>query len=103
AEVGGRGGSGSAVPALAERATRSVERLREFARCRADGLRADAHRTGAGRRRVRQREESPLYPPAARGPERDPRQTWEEDLAGARSACPDAAGVSATALPASRP
>src|SRR2546422_7764854 len=103
AEVGGRGGPGSAVPALAERATRSVERLREFADHGRSGFPADAHRTGAGRRRVRQREESHLYPPTARGPERDPRQAWEENLAGARSACRNAAGVSAKALPAPRP
>ena len=47
------------------RATRSVERLREFACRRRSGFRANPHRTGAGRRRVRQREESHLHPPDA--------------------------------------
>jgi hypothetical protein len=44
-----------------------------------------------------------LYPPAARGPERDPCPAWEENWAGARGACRNAAGVSAQALPAPRP
>ena len=56
AEVGGRGGFGSAVRVVADRATRPVERLREFARGRRSGFRANAHRAGAGRRRIRQRE-----------------------------------------------
>ena len=37
-EVGGRGGSGSAVPVVADRATRPVERLCEFARRRRSGF-----------------------------------------------------------------
>ena len=54
AEVGGGGGSGSTVPAVADRAPWPVERLREFARGGPSGFRANAHRAGAGRRRIRQ-------------------------------------------------
>jgi len=62
------------------------------------------HRVGAGRCRVRQREESHLYPSAAPGPECDPGQAGEEKLAGVRQlADRNAASVSAKALPAPRP
>jgi FG-GAP-like repeat len=53
AEVGGRGGSGSAVPVVADRAPRPGERWREFARGHRDGFPANAHRAGVGRRRIR--------------------------------------------------
>src|SRR5580658_8740182 len=98
AEVGGRGGSGSAVPAVADRAPRPVERLREFARSRRSGFRANAHRTGAGRRRIRQRKESYLHPARARGAERHPRQARKENLAHPRSTRADASGFPAAAL-----
>src|ERR1700722_3401954 len=102
-EVGGRGGSGSAVPVVADCATRPVERLCEFARSRRSGFRANAHRAGAGRRRVRQRKESHLHPETTRGAERDPRQARKENLAHSWSTRPDAASLSATALPAPIP
>src|ERR1700732_934332 len=89
-EVGGRGGSGSAVSVVADCAPRPLERLWEFA-CRGrSGFRANAHWPGAGRRRVRQREESHLHPARARGAECNPRQARKENLAHPRSACPDA-------------
>src|SRR5271169_1820374 len=99
-EVGGRGRSGSAVSAVTDRATWSLERLREFARGRRSGFPANAHRTGAGRRRIRQREESHLHPAATRGAKCNSCQTRKENLAHPRSAGRDAASVSATALPA---
>ena len=102
-EVGGRGGSGSSVPVVADRTTWSVERLCEFARSRRSGFRANAHRAGAGRRRVRQRKESHLHPETTRGAERDPRQARKENLAHSWSARRDAASISATALPAPIP
>src|ERR1700730_10106852 len=102
-EMGGRGGSGSAVRVVADRTTWPVERLCKFARSRRSGFRANAHRAGAGRRRIRQREESHLYPPAARSAERDSRQAWKENLAHPWSARRDAASLSATALPAPIP
>src|ERR1019366_5837848 len=102
-EMGRRGGFGSAVRVVAARATRPVERLREFARGRRSGFRANAHRAGAGRRRVRQREESHLYPPAARSAECDPCQARKENLAHSWSARRDAASISAKALPATIP
>ena len=66
-EVGGRGRSGSAVPVVADCATRPLERLREFAGSRRSGFRANAHRAGAGRRRIRQRKESYLHPASSSG------------------------------------
>src|SRR5579883_2368356 len=99
AQVAGRGRSGSAIRVVADRAPRSVERLCEFARRHRSGCPANSHRPGLGRCRVRQRKESYLHPAAPRSAERDPRQAWEEDLAPSRSACRDAAGLSATALP----
>jgi len=63
------------------------------------GFSGNSHRLGAGRRRVRRRKESHLYPATTRSTERDPRQTWEENLARARSSGRSAAGVSAAALP----
>src|SRR5579884_2911881 len=98
-EVGGGSGFGSTVRVVADRAPRSVERLRQSARCGRNRRAANSHRPGLGRCRVRQREESYLHPAAPRSAERDPRQAWEEDLAPSRSACRDAAGLSATALP----
>ena len=97
-EVGGRGGSGSAVSVVAERAPRALERLWEFACPRRSGFPANAHWSGAGRRRVRQREKSHLHPARARGAECNPGQARKENLAHPRSACPDAAGVPATPL-----
>jgi len=76
-----RGRPGSANSPLAARATRSMERLWDFARPGGSGFPPDAPRVGAGRCRIRQREESHLYPLAARGPECDPRQSGEDDLA----------------------
>ena len=64
---------------------------------------ANAHRAGAGRRRVRQREESHLHPATTRGAERDSRQARKENLAHTWSARRDAAGIPATALPPPRP
>src|SRR6202041_2270985 len=58
---------------------------------------------GAGRRRVRQRKESHLHPETTRGAERDPRQARKENLAHSWSTRPDAASLSATALPAPIP
>src|ERR1700676_601914 len=99
-EVGSRGGSGSSVPVVADRTTWSVERLREFARSRPSGFRANAHWAGPGRRRVRQREESHLHPETTGGAERDPRQARKENLADSWSARRDAASISAMAPPA---
>jgi hypothetical protein len=73
AEVGGRGGFGSAVRVVATCAARSLERLREFAGGRRSRFPANAHRAGAGRRRVRQRAQSYLHPSTPRSAERDPR------------------------------
>ena len=74
AEVGGGRGFGSAIRVVAARATRPLERLRELA-CRGrSSFRANAHRVGTGRRRVRQREKSYLYPQATRSAERHSRQ-----------------------------
>jgi transcription antitermination factor NusG len=98
--VGGRSGPGSPVSVVADRATRPVERLCEFARSRRSGFRANAHRAGAGRRRVRQREQSHLHPETTRGAERDPGQARKENLAHSWSARPNAASISATPLPA---
>ena len=98
-EVGGRGGFGSAVCVVAARATRPVERLCEFGRSRRSGFRANAHRAGAGRRRIRQREESHLHPATTRGAKRDPRQARKGNLAHPQSAHRDAPSVSATPLP----
>src|SRR5208337_4515913 len=103
AEVGGGGRPGSAVSVVANRATRPVERLRQFARRRQNRLPANRHRPGAGRCRIRQREKSHLYSSATGSAKCDPRQARKENLARARSACRDAASVSAKALPASRP
>jgi len=80
-EVGGRGGFGSAVCVVADRAAGSLERLREFACRRRSGFPANAHRIGAGRRRVRQRKESHLHSTTTRGAERDPGQARQENLA----------------------
>jgi hypothetical protein len=102
AEVGGRRGFGSAVRVVATRAAWPVERLCEFARGRRSSFSGNFYRVGAGRRRVRQREESHLYPAAARGAKCDSRQAWEENVAGARSSRRDAPGVSPPALPAPR-
>src|ERR1700676_329456 len=102
-EVGGRGGSGSSVPVVADRTTWSVEQLCEFARSHRSGFRANAHRAGAGRRRVRQRKESHLHPATTRGAERDPRQARKETLAHSWRASRDAKSISATALPAPIP
>src|ERR1700687_458771 len=99
-EVGDRGGSGSTVRVVADRSTWPVERLREFAYSCRSGFQANAHRAGAGRRRIRQREKSHLYSTAAGSTERDPGQTWQEDLAHPRSPRRDATSVSTTALPA---
>jgi hypothetical protein len=101
-EVGCRGGFGPAVSVVAEGATRSVERLRQSASCRAGCFRANAHRTGVGRCRVRQRKKSYLYPAAARGTECHPGQAWEENLAYPRSACADAPVVPATVVSSPR-
>src|SRR5580698_6045630 len=98
-EVGGRGGSGSAVPVVADCATRPVERLCEFARSGRSGFPANAHRAGAGRRRIRQRKESYLHPATTRGAERDPRQARKENLAYSWSARRDATSIPATDLP----
>jgi Transposase domain (DUF772) len=85
-EVGGGGGSGSTVPACTDRAAWSVERLRESACGRRDGFRANTDRAGAGRRRVRQREESLLHPEPTRRAERNSGQAREENLARPRRA-----------------
>jgi len=53
-EVGDRGRFGSAVPAVANGTTRTVERLRESAHRRRNGGAANSHRAGAGRCGVRQ-------------------------------------------------
>src|ERR1700690_444309 len=98
-EVGGRGGSGSSVPVVANCKTWPVERLCESASGRRSGFPANAHRSGAGRRRVRQREESHLYPATTRSAERDPRQARKENLAYSWSARRNAASISAKALP----
>ncbi len=98
-EMGGRGGSGSAVPVVADRATWPVERLCEFARSGRSGFPANAHRAGAGRRRIRQRKESYLHPATTRGAERDPRQARKENLAYSWSARRDATSIPATDLP----
>src|SRR6266478_2449760 len=103
AEVGGGRGFGSAVRVVATRAARSVERLCEFAGGRRSCFPANPHRAGAGGRGIRQRAQSHLHPPTARSAKRDSRQTRKEDLARARSARRDAAGLSATALPPSIP
>jgi Transposase domain (DUF772) len=66
---------------LAQRARRGSLNEGEFAGCRRDRFRADPHRIGAGRCRVRQREESPLHWEATPSPECHPGQAWEEDLA----------------------
>jgi Transposase domain (DUF772) len=102
AEMGGRGGSGSAVPVVAGRAAWPVERLREFANGCRSRFSGNAHRLGAGRRRVRWREKPHLHPAATRRAKCDPRQAWKENLAPARRACRDPACVSAAALPAPR-
>jgi hypothetical protein len=59
----------------------------------------NSHRTGAGRRGVRQRAQSYLHPPTPRSAERDSRQTWKENVARTRSPRRDAARFPATALP----
>ena len=70
---GGRGDRlGPAVPVGAEGTPRPLQRRREFAGGGPEGCRADAHRTGTGRRRIRQREESHLYPAATQSTECDP-------------------------------
>ena len=97
-EVGGRGRSGSAVPVVADCATRPMERLCEFACCGPSRFARYAHRVGSGRRRIRQREESHLYSATARSAKRDPRQARKENLAHSWSARRDAASISATAL-----
>src|ERR1700691_4692433 len=102
-EVGGRGGFGSSLSVVADRATWPVERLCEFARSGRSGFRANAHRPGAGRRRIRQREESHLHSATTRGAERDPRQARKENLAYSWSARRNATSLSATALPAQIP
>src|SRR5271157_1817442 len=98
AEVGGGGGLGSAVSVGADRATRPVERLREFARGGQNRFPANAHRAGAGRCRIRQREKSHLHSSETGSAKCDPRQARKENLARARSAGRDAAGISATPL-----
>ncbi len=98
AEVGGGGGSGPADSLVAARTTGPVERLRESARGRPGRCAGYAHRVGAGRRRVRQREESHLHSSRTRSAECDPRQAREENVARARSARRDAPRLSATAL-----
>jgi Transposase domain (DUF772) len=99
AEVGHRGRFGPAVLARADRATRPVERLCEFACRRPDSFPANTDRAGAGRRRVRQREKSYLYPKTTRCAERDSGQAREENLARPRRACRDAPIVSTPDLP----
>ena len=101
-EVGGGGGLGSAVPVVADRTTRPVERLREFARGGQNRFLANPHRADLGRCRIRQREKSHLHSSATRSAKCYPRQAWKENLARAWSACRDAATLSATALPVSR-
>lgn len=61
---------------------------------------ANAHRIGAGRRRVRQRKQSHLHSTTTRGAERDPGQARQENLAHPWSPRRNAASVSATTLPA---
>src|SRR5579862_820525 len=99
AEMGSGGGPGSAVSVVADRATRPLERLCQFASGRPSRFPANAHRAGAGRRRVRQREEPYLHPATTRGAQRDPRQAWKENLAHPWSARPDATSIPATTLP----
>ncbi len=65
AEVGGRRGFGSPVRVVADRAARSVERCANLPAVVAAASRTNTHRAGAGRCRIRQREESHLHPPAA--------------------------------------
>ena len=66
------------------------------------GFPANTHRPGAGRRRVRQRKKSHLYSEEAWSAKCDPSQTRKENLARARRACRDAAGLPATNLWAPR-
>ena len=99
AEVGDRGGFGSPIPVVADRASRTLERLCEFAGGHRNGFPANTHRPGAGRRRVRQREKPHLHSEETWGAQRHPRQTREENLARARRACRNAASVSDPALP----
>src|SRR4029077_6172159 len=87
---------------VADRATRPVERLCEFASGRRSRFRANAHRAGAGRRRVRQRAEPHLHPTTTRGAQCDPSQAWKENLEYPWGARRNAAGISATALSAPR-
>jgi hypothetical protein len=58
---------------------------------------------GHGHRRARVAVDATGYPPTARGPERDPSHAREENVARASSACRNAPGVSAQALPAPCP
>jgi Transposase domain (DUF772) len=102
AEVGCRGGFGSKVPVVADRAARSLERLCEFAGGRRNGFPANTHRPGAGRRGVRQREKSHLHSEDTWSAKCDPRQTRKENLARARRARRDAAGIPTTNLSAPR-
>jgi hypothetical protein len=99
-EMGGRSGFGSAVPAVADRAPGSVERLCEFACGRRSRFAGHAHRTGPGRCRIRQREKSHLNLATARSAKCDPCQTREEGLVSAWHACPVAASLSAPTLAA---
>src|SRR5579875_309352 len=101
-EVGGGSGFGSTVRVVADRAPRSVERLRQSARCGRNRRAANSHRPGLGRCRVRQRKESYLHPAAPRSTKRDPRQAWKENLASTWCPCGDAPGLSVSTLPATR-
>src|ERR1700720_1002402 len=102
AEMGSGGGPGSAVSVVADRATRPVERLCQFASGCRSRFRANAHRAGAGRLRVRQRAEPHLHPATTRGAQCDPSQAWKENLEYSWGARRNAAGISATALSAPR-
>src|SRR6266853_758585 len=99
AEVGGRGGSGSAVSAVADGATRPVERLREFTRNRRVNYSGGYYKNSVIRGRIRQRAKSQLHAAAARSAKYDSPQGREENVACTRGACRDAAGIPATALP----
>src|SRR5712691_4605104 len=98
AEMADRGGFGSAVPVVAVGPTRPLERLCESARGRRSRFARNAHRLGAGRRLIRQREESLLHARRTGSTECDSGEAREENLAPPRSASGDAAGISPTNL-----
>src|SRR5579872_3014306 len=99
AEVGGRGGFALTVSVVANCTTLPLELLCQFASGGRSGFPANTHRFGAGRRRIRRREELHLHPATTRGAERDSRQARKENMVYSRSARRNAAGIPVTPLP----